>query len=476
MSVKSRYKTVALNTNGASYASRSVPLSAQRSLNIYPEVTPQGISPTVMFTWPGSSTVALNATLPGMRGLYAWQGDVYGVSGSDFVKFDGNNLGSYTIVGTIPVNGFQRASMSDNGEVIIICAGDTPYQYDGTNLTAIGGVTANPTKVQFLNERFYINGDDGGVTVSDVLSTNFDNANVFYGRSTPEPTVTHYIFNQIIYLFDPDSVEPWQDVSTGAPPVGRINQGIIEGVGCSSINGVTSTDSYMYFIGTDGHAYRVNGFSAQDITNTVIAGHFRGLNVANVILESISMQGDKFIIFNFLDDDETWVYSEGSSSWFEIGVDGFGYPISSFVFFGGRWLGGLNSALGIFELSPDTVINANQPLIRERIISTVSGDDIGEPGVMLEMSKIRFSMETGMAIDSFNFRSPEVMIIPSFDGGYTFGKPIFLDLGESGDFTLPVELHMMQQFRRAVFKIRLTDFYGRFTIFSASIDVRKAGY
>ena len=227
MPVNSRYKTVALNTNGASYASRSVPLSAQRSLNIYPEVTPQGISPTVMLTWPGSSTVALNATLPGMRGLYAWRGDVYGVSGVSFIKFNGNDLGSYTTIGNIPVNGFQRASMSDNGEVIIICAGDTPYQYDGTNLTAIGGVTSNPTKVQFLNERFYINGDDGGVTVSDVLSTNFDNANVFYGRSTPEPTVTHYIFNQIIYLFDPDSVEPLPDVSTGAPPVGRINQGII---------------------------------------------------------------------------------------------------------------------------------------------------------------------------------------------------------------------------------------------------------
>ena len=359
---------------------------------------------------------------------------------------------------------------------MMIVAGAAAYQYDGTTLSVIPSVTSNPTKVQFLNERFYINGDDGGVTVSDVLSTNFDNANVFYGRSTPEPTVTFHIFNQIIYLVDSNSIEPWQDAAVGAPPVSRINQGIIEGVGTRSINGIVNSDTYMYFVGSDGNAYRVNGFNSTKITNPVIAEKFRSMDVDAVDAEYVVMNGHNFVMFTFVNDLETWVYSESSESWFEIGIEGQQYQGVSFVFFRNEWVCGSRDSGTIFELVTDFFLNGTSPFIKERTITTISGDDIKEPGVMLEMSKIRFSLETGTAADLNSGRSPQVMIIPSFDGGYTFGTPIVLDLGEAGDFTLPVELHMMQQFRRAIFKIRITDFIARFTIFSASIDIRKAGY
>ena len=44
----------------------------------------------------------------------------------------------------------------------------------------------------------------------------------------------------------------------------------------------------------------------------------------------------------------------------------------------------------------------------------------------------------------------EIWARTSGDGGYTWGRPIMLSLGRSGDYTLPVEVHMMQRFRRAV--------------------------
>lgn len=474
MPVKSRYRTVELSTNGPSYQSRSVPLSSQRSFNVYPEVTPQGISSTVMQSWAGLALKDPSFNTDPIIGCYVWKGVFYAISGVTLRKYD--NDFNFTEIGDITATAFTRASISDNGEVMLIVAGADAYQFDGTTLSVVPSVTSKPTKVQFLNERFYINGDDGGVTVSDVLSTNFDNANVFYGRSTPEDTATLHIFNQIIYLFDSNSIEPWQDTAVGAPPTSRINQGIIEGIGTKAINGITHSDSYMYFIGSDGHAYRVNGFNASKITNPVIAEKFRSLNVDAVDAEYVVMNGHNFIMFTFINDDETWVYSEQSESWFEVGVDGERYQAVSFVFFRNQWICGSRDHGTIYELKTDFFLNGNTGFVKERTIATVSGDDIGEPAVMLEMSKIRFSLETGTADDLNTERSPQVMIIPSFDGGYTFSTPIVLDLGEAGDFTLPVELHMMQQFRRAVFKIRITDFIARFTIFSASIDIRKAGY
>ncbi len=470
----SRFQTVSLNTNGSSYESRSIPLSAQRSFNLYPEVTPQGMSPTVMHSWPGLIYEYLQFNTDLGRGAYVFNGELYSVYGDILRKHDSQDISIFTDIGNIAVVGSNPVSISDNGSVMLICGGSTPYQYDGSTLSVVSGVDFNPTKVQFLNEKFYLNGDDGGLAVSDVLSTNFDAANVFFGRSTPDKTITHYIFNQIIYLFDPFSIEPLQDVSVGAPPVSRINQGIIEGIGCSSVDGVTSTDSYMYFMGHDGHAYRVTGFSAEDITNTVISDHFRSLNQSKVYADSVSMNGDKFIIFTFTEDSETWVFSERSKSWFEVGTTETRYQCFSFVFFKNKWVAPTYQDSSILSLETDYYLTASYPTVRERIISTISGDDIGKPGVMLEMSKVRFSIETGNGSPIIS-SARQLMIIPSFDGGYTFSKPIFVNLGELGDHTLPVEIDMMQQFRRAVFKIRVTDIINRFTVFSASIDIREAG-
>lgn len=486
MPAGSPYKTSEINIAGQSYESRSIPLSAQRSYNMYPDASiGDGMSPVVMHSWPGLTLRDLAFNTDPIIGCYVFKGDFYAVSGVTLRKYD-QDLNGFTVIGDISKASFARAIFSDNGESMVIVAGADAWQYDGTTLSVISSVDFNPTVVQFLNERFYLNGDDGGTSVSDVLSTNFDPANVFYGRSTPEPTITHHIFNQIIYLFDKSSIEPWNDTATGAPPTARINQGIIEGIGAGSIYGIASSDKYMYFIGSDSHAYRVNGFSAQEITNPVIANHFRGLDSENCTVDFIDMNGHKFIMFYFVNDFECWVFSESSGQWFEVGNEEFPnnpkipYQPVSPVFYENSWVCGDRSTGSIFEFVTDAALNGTNRFARERVIATVSGDDVGKPGVMLEMSKLRLSMETGASEDLFTKQPPEIMLIPSYDGGYTWSRPIFLSIGRAGDFTKPIEVHQMQQFRRAVFKIRMTDLYGGFggepapslALFSASIDVR----
>lgn len=478
----SPFQTIQLQTSGPSYASRSLPISAQRSFNMYPEVpAADGIAPVVMYSWPGLSLRNTNFTSEPIYGAYVFNGEFYAVSGYELRRYSAS-LSSFTVVGSITkATEDSRVSITDNGLVMILAAGAEAWQWNGTTLTQIPSATFNPTRAQFLNERLYLNGDDGGISVSDVLSTNFDSGNVFYGRSTPTKTITHHIFNQIIYLFDETSIEPWSDAAEGAPPVARINNGIIQGVGCSSINGITSTDTAMYFIGSDGHAYAVKGFSAQDITNTVIANHFRGMDVSSCDVDTVSINGDKFILFHFYSDAECWVFSEKSQQWFEIGNEGEAYQLVSPVFYNNQWLCGDRQSGSIFSLATDYSLNGTSIFVKERVFATLSGEDFGVPGRSIEMSKLRLSIETG-TVDPLaqTDQRPEIMLVPSFDGGYTWGRPIMLSLGRSGDYTLPVEVHMMQRFRRAVFKIRMTDRLGAFftqglsglTIYSASIDAR----
>lgn len=479
-----RYQTVPLRLNGSSYASRSIPVSAQRSVNLYPEKTIDGISESVMYSWPGAGSFSSHANYPESKGIYFWKNNLYVVNSGELRKYYSDR--TYDVVGSISVS-VDRVQFSNNSDVLMIVAGGAPYQYDGSTLERLTSIAFNPTYVSFLNERFYLNSNDGSINVSDVISTNFDVANIFYGRSSPDETTSQYIFNQVVYLFSKGSIEPWQDVGTGAPPLSRIDQGIIEGVGLLCPYGVTNTVDYMYFIGSDGHPYRMASFSAEDVGNPVISSHFYTLDLTAVDANSLSWNGHKFVIFNFYNDGETWVYSETANSWFEL--ESFGGQLSDnknqeipYKFFGftvgwdNRVYAMSRENGGIFFLSNTIYSDEGEPFHKERIVSCTSGDDFGEAGQVLEMSSIAFSVQTGEGSTSPDFKFPILEVTPSFDGGYTWGRTEFLQLGTEGDFTLPVEYYKMKVFRRAVFKLRVTAPVRQFTIYSASIKIRKAGY
>lgn len=477
MARTSRYTAVQLRTNGASYSSRVIPLSSQRSINLYPENTPTGMSESVMHSWPGIEVVtsSLAGSLEYFRGSYFWKGLVYAVLGDELVSMDSSY--NTTVIGAISAAGDARAVFTDNGELMLCCVGSTPFIYDGTTITELAAVTFNPTCCDFLNERFLLNGDDQAISVGDVLAASFDSANVFYARSSPDTTVTMYVFNQVVYVFGENSIEPWQDVGAGAPPLARMNGGIIENVGIKSPYTVANTDKFMYFIGSDGHGYRVSSFTAEEITNPVIASHFKSLDLTKVVANRVNLNGHKFIIFNFRGESEVWVYSENSEAWLELAdIDDGAWFVDSFVEAFGEIIGFDTRGALIWKLTPDQFFNSGRGILKERTISVLSGDDFGKPQQLMEMSKLVLSVETGVATTIVSTPNPKISVIPSFDGGYTWGKEYILELGTRGDYTLPVELHLMKQFRRAVFKLRSTDFISSFTIFSACIYLREAGH
>ena len=482
MARTTRFQTVPLKTNGSSYSSRSIPISSQRSLNLYPEITMDGISDSVMHSWPNVSIFATDYVgSPSSKGMYFWNNKLY-IAGDNKLK-EYSQDGTVVEVGPLVISA-DRVKFSNNSDVMLICAGGSPYSYDGAALTQLTSITFNPTFPSFLNERFYLNGDDGAISVSDVISTNFDSANIFYGRSDTDETTSQYVFNQIIYLISKGSIEPWQDVGAGAPPVSRIDQGIIEGICVLSPYGITNTSDYMYFIGSDGHAYRLSAFSAEDISNTVISNHFYGLDLTAVDANYLAFAGHKFIIFDFYNDSETWVFSETSGAWFELASLGSAisgdtpeqpYAYFNFVVGWDQVTYGITKDSGyIYYLDQNATQGAGGPLPRERTISCVSGDDFGEAGQLLEMSSIAFSVETGVGTQFLGLESPVMEISPSFDGGYTFGRSEFIQLGRDGNYTLPTEYYNMKVFRRAVFRLRVTDIVSQFTLYSASIKIRMA--
>ena len=147
---------------GGAYQSRSLLASAQRCVNLYPEINPPEGSPPVPVTHyptPGLRTVSQAPLAGRMRALYrASNGELYSVVNNTVYLV--SNTYVWTTLGTIPF-GLSPVSFADNGLCIILVDGSaTGYAIDLT--THAFGTISDPsfyggTSVDYLDTYFILN-------------------------------------------------------------------------------------------------------------------------------------------------------------------------------------------------------------------------------------------------------------------------------------------------------------------------------
>lgn len=468
-----RFKTLPLLVAGGSYQSRSVPASTQRTVHFYPEAVPQGISPVILLPWPGLKLFASGGALHFDRGMHVFNDVLYSVSGSNLYSI--SSAGVKTSIGAIA--GGSRTMIANNGAEMVVSNGLTPYSYNGTTLSSLSAITFNPRTVDYLNNQFIFDGDDGRFSVADVGLTTVDGANYATPESAPDDLVVPRVFNQLLYNYGTDSIEPWDNVGNGNPPFERMNGAIIEDVGALSPYAVTNTPDAMYFIGRNGMGYQIKAFQAVVITPPAIAAEFQTYTLTNVFANTITFDGQRFCIFTFPTDGKTWVYGENTGLWFELdhGANGGRYRGGSYAFCYNKHLFHDYETGDIYELDFDTYTNDGETIRRERTLSILAGETMGSPGLSLEMSKLRLSLETGTGLTTGQGQFPKIMVQASMDGGRTWGQETWLDTGTLGDFSKIVEWDNMQVFKQLVIRLVMTDPV-KWVLYSASIDLREAGY
>lgn len=128
---------------GPSYTNRERPLSAQKAINMWPEINPEARNQVCLHNTAG---IRIFATLSGIdRGMHDFNNLMYAVNGTTLYSID--YTGANVVLGTIP--GKARCQMADDGYQLIIVTGSTPYRYTtGTGLEAITDPDlVNPTCV-----------------------------------------------------------------------------------------------------------------------------------------------------------------------------------------------------------------------------------------------------------------------------------------------------------------------------------------
>jgi hypothetical protein len=469
------FQTIPVNIAGPSYPSRSRPVSSQSTINFYPQISPSQKSEIVLHSWPGETL--FGAAVGADRGMHDMANILYRVADTSLYSVDSS--GVHTSLGVIA--GTDRCIFANDGEKMYIVASGLVYEYDSTS-TTLSTVTdpdiVGSIAVDFLNSQFIYTKPNLFI-ISDVGDgSSASGLNAAQAESQPDDLVRAYVFDQIAYMVGEKTVEPWYNSGDGLPPFDRIDTQIIS-VGTGSTYSLASTDNFMYWLGDDRQVYRTAGGQDARVTNKAVAHVFESYAVvSDAVGFTMTLEGQNFYVLSFPSANATWVLSEelGENGWFQISDDRAGgvYNASSHLYIYGKHILADSTNGNLYELDLDAFDNNGTEIHRTRVLSSIHGGIIGNPGKRVQMSRFELIIEAGVGLISGQGEDPKIMIEASYDGGKSFDHGTWMRAGRLGETNIRAEWFSMKSFYDLIIRITTSDPVD-YTIMSGAIDVRLAG-
>ena len=310
---------------GSAYVARSVNVAANRCINLYPEVVPEGGKQAAFLSRaPGLRRLATVGPGP-IRGLWAPQitgSDGYVVSGTGLYKID--RFYNTTFIGTI--NGTGPVSIADNGTQIFIAANPDGYIYNmNTGAFAPIGDPDFPgaSTVGYLDGYFVFNQPNSQkVWVTSLLDgTSVDPLDFASAEGAPDQLISVNIDHREAWLFGTSTVEVWYNAGTADFPLQRI-QGAFNELGCAAVYSVAKLDNTLFWLGADargnGVVYRANGYRGERVSTHAIEFAIQSYStISDAIAYTYQQEGHKFYVLTFPSANATWVYDTMTGAWHE---------------------------------------------------------------------------------------------------------------------------------------------------------------
>jgi len=459
---------VPINITGASYKSRSLPLSAQVTRNFYPERLDNEAAKSqfVLHSFPGMTVFSVQSGTD--RGMYELNDVLYKVTGTTLYSVD--SAGASTSLGTIPGSG--RCVFSAIGMNLVIVASGRVWIWNLTTLTEASDPSfESPNAAAYLNNQVIYDGDQGRFVTSDVGDgSSLDALNYATAESHPDNLVRPYVFNQTLYLMGDRTIETWYNSGVGNPPFDRIEGGIIP-KGLASVHGVSNNDRFIYFLGDDSRVHRMVGATSEVVSTIAISHAIEGFStISDAIGWCFGLEGQEFFFLTFPTDNKTFCYSEKAETWFELssGVTAGKHIATSYAYAYRKNL--IADDNNIYQWSLTDYSENGSVIQRTRDTAPLHGGLVGAPGKELEMNHFELIMETGTGIASGQGFDPVIMLSFSDDGGKTFSTEMWGQVGKMGEGIFKVEWSVLGAFFSRIIRVRTSDpvFY---SIHSASADL-----
>lgn len=449
-----------------SYQARSLPLSAQRLVNLFVEQAPADArSPVVLFGSPGLVAVGNIGAGP-IRLLHEMGGVLYCVSGDKLYSVSAAGAGS--LLGTLA--GRRRTSAridaADNGrQLVLVNTSDGAASIYDAETEVFSRITdpdfprASSTSYVDGYNIFTRFGDSGQWFISDLLEAGQFNALDFATAETyPDVLLRAFVDHREVWLFGASSTEVWTNTGAADFPFARLSGTILER-GCGAAGSVAKMDNSVYWLGNDLVVYRAQGYAPQRVSTHAIEYALEGYDTAaDAQAFCYSQEGHSFYVLSFPSAGHTWVFDASTGQWHEReSRDDEGrslgrWRVSSYAKAYGLHVAGDYASNAIYVLDLDEGTEAGVAIRRHAVSPPIAAN-----GNRLTMSRLEVEAETGVGRTTGQGSAPEAMLEWSDDGGRSWSSEHWSTMGAIGAYRRRVRWYRLGQFRERFLRLTISD-------------------
>ena len=437
-----------------SYESHSLPLSAQRCVNLFPEIHPATAKvPVALFGTPGLRPHAVLGGGP-IRGMIEMGDSLYVLSGTSLYKLESN--GDSVVLGTILGN--SKVDMAQNGTQVAILSGtDSDNLWIATTSTLTQVTDADypgATSVTFLDGYFLFTRPESGqfFISASYDGTSFDALDFATAEGDPDNLVVGVVDHREYWLFGEKTTEIWYNSGDADFPFERASGAFIER-GCISKNSVSKLDNSLFWVGDDRVIYRANGYTPQRISTHAIEHvltQFDGLG--DLVSFAYTQEGHGFYVLK-KPDEFTFVYDVATGLWHERESHNRpDYRVSTFEVAFNLLLVGDDTTGDVYALDP-TYYTENG----ETFISSATAPPLWAEGETATMNTLIIGFEHGVGLTTGQGSDPQAMLDWSDDGGRTWSNEHWRDIGPKGEYKQRAKWDRLGQFRQRVLRVSVSD-------------------
>lgn len=451
-----------------SYTHRSLPVSAQRIVNWFPEVQPQDAKArVVLLPTPGAEEWA-TFTSGRVRGMHVALDSVFVVCGQRIFRVAANQV--VTDCGVVP--GIEPVSMSDNGVQVITV---TPVSGAAFVTTIATNTTAQVTSIDY-ELSVAVDVLDGYAIFAKKDSYEFfvsaiNDATSFAGdeasaEANPDNIVTLRRLGREVWLFGERTLEVWQNIGDADFPLARASGGVIER-GCIAPFSVARGANAIFWLGDDKVVYLGSNLSATRISTHAIEQAIAGLTVvSDARAWFYEQEGHQFYILTFPTERECFVFDLTTRSWHErASSDAIGY----------RYVVGLNYGGGVFagdSVEPvmarlDTRLFTDRGEVMQRL---ATGTPLHAEGMRVFVTRFEVDLEAGAQV-GVTANEPAIWMQHSDDGGRTWSNARQVGIGRQGQYKRRAVWHRCGSARDRVFRVFMSDAV-RTAFIAANLEVQ----
>lgn len=471
---------------GPSAEGRSSRFTADRSINLYLEMTElgagKGAEPAFLNSTPGLKFLQTVGGGP-IRAVYTLsnQNVMYVVTGSEVYQLSGNLSVPISIVGNLSTD-HGPVSIADNGiQVMLVDGVDGYYINIGEPvLYPIVSVHFYPAdRVSFQDGYFILNKKGTSYFfISDLYDVTFPESNLAAKAGNSDILVCAISNNRELYLLGANTTEIWYNQGqSGYTPFAR-QDGRFSQIGCAAVHSVCAVGESLMWLGSNAQGGGVV-YSLQNAVPTRVSTHAVEFslqklgNISGATAYSYQQEGHTFYVLNVPGCPSTWVYDPMVKQWHERQSTVGGYTRRHIgqnhcVLNGQHIIGDYrNGNLYAYDLATHTDNGEMRIVMRQT------------PHVSQSLNRVfvnLFEVDAEFGVGKPNDGRPMSNVDPrlvleiSTDGGATWGIPMYAYLGKQGEYKGRARWQRLGSGRDIVFRVSCSDDV-RVTLLSGWLDL-----